>query len=84
MESIGVKSIIFTDIEKDGLLGGPSFERLFELKRAVSCEIIASGGVTTIEDVRALRDGGIDAAIVGKAIYAKRLDLKDAIREAAL
>ncbi len=82
MESIGIKTIIFTDIEKDGLLNGPAFERLFSLRRAVSCEIVASGGVTTLDDVRALRDGGIDAAIAGKAIYAKRLDLKDAIREA--
>ena len=82
MESIGVKSIIFTDIEKDGILSGPSFERLFALKRAVSCEMIASGGVTTLDDILALRDGGIDAAIVGKAIYAKRLNLAAAIREA--
>ncbi|MDP4109141.1 MAG: 1-(5-phosphoribosyl)-5-[(5-phosphoribosylamino)methylideneamino]imidazole-4-carboxamide isomerase [Bacillota bacterium] len=82
MESIGVKTIIFTDIEKDGLLSGPSFERTFALKNAVSCEIVASGGLTTVEDVRMLRDGGVDAAIAGKAIYEKRLDLKEAIREA--
>ena len=82
MEKYSVKTIIFTDIDKDGLMEGPSFEKLFALRKAVSCEIVASGGVTTLEDIRKLRDGGIESAIVGKAIYAGALDLEKAIEEA--
>ncbi|NLD88674.1 MAG: 1-(5-phosphoribosyl)-5-[(5-phosphoribosylamino)methylideneamino]imidazole-4-carboxamide isomerase, partial [Clostridiales bacterium] len=67
MESAGVRTIIYTDISRDGLQAGPAFENLARLRKAISCEIVASGGVTTLEDVKKLRDMGIDAAIVGKA-----------------
>lgn len=82
MESYGVKTIIFTDIDKDGMLGGPNFEQLGALRRAVGCAIVASGGVSTIEDVARLRDAGIDEAIAGKAVYTGALDLRAAIEEA--
>ncbi len=82
MESFGVDRIIFTDIDKDGLLEGPSFEKLSVLRQAVDCKIVASGGVTTVDDVIRLRDNGIDAAIVGKAIYSGDMPLEEAIREA--
>ena len=81
MESIGVKYIIFTDIETDGTLSGPSFDRLEALQKAVSCSITASGGVSSNEDLRQLRDRGLYAAIVGKAWYAGAVDLAQAIRE---
>ena len=81
MESIGVKYIIFTDIDTDGTLSGPSFERLEALQKAVSCSITASGGVSSNEDLRQLRDRGLYAAIVGKAWYAGAVDLAQAIRE---
>ena len=61
MEQIGVKTIIFTDIAKDGMLQGPNVEQLRQLNAAVSCNIIASGGVSTIEDIRRLRDKGFMA-----------------------
>lgn len=81
MESTGVKHIIFTDIETDGMLSGPSFERLEALQKAVSCSITASGGVSSNEDLRQLRDRGLYAAIVGKAWYAGAVDLAQAVRE---
>ncbi|MBD5169470.1 MAG: 1-(5-phosphoribosyl)-5-[(5-phosphoribosylamino)methylideneamino]imidazole-4-carboxamide isomerase [Oscillibacter sp.] len=81
MESIGVKYIIFTDIDTDGTLSGPSFERLDALPKAVSCSITASGGVSSNEDLQQLRDRGLYAAIVGKAWYAGAVDLAQAVRE---
>lgn len=81
MGSIGVKYIIFTDIETDGTLSGPSFDRLEALQKAASCSITASGGVSSNEDLRQLRDRGLYAAIVGKAWYAGAVDLAQAVRE---
>jgi len=82
MESFGVKTIIFTDIDKDGLQEGPSFDALAKLRSAVSCTIVASGGVTTIADIEKLRDMGIEYAIAGKAVYSGTLDLKKAVEVA--
>ena len=82
MEEKGVKTLIFTDIATDGMLSGPSFDQLAELQKAVNCDIVASGGVTTIDDVKRLRDMGLYGAIIGKAYYAGTLDLAEAIREA--
>ena len=82
MEGLGVKTIIFTDIATDGMLSGPSYQQLAALQEKVSCNIVASGGVTTVDDVKRLRDMGLYAAIVGKAYYAGTLDLADAIKEA--
>ena len=84
MESCGVRTIIFTDIDRDGLQKGPSFAYLQALREAVGCEIVASGGVTTLEDVVRLRDMGIDAAIVGKAAYTGAMDLRRAVELAGL
>ena len=81
MGSIGVKYIIFTDIETDGTLSGPSYDRLEALQKAVSCSITASGGVSSNEDLRQLRDRGLYAAIVGKAWYAGAVDLAQAVWE---
>lgn len=81
MDSIGVNYIIFTDIETDGMLSGPSFARLEALQEAVSCSITASGGVSSNEDLLELRDRGLYAAIVGKAWYAGAVDLAQAVRE---
>lgn len=82
MESFGVKTIIFTDIDKDGMLEGPNFTQLTALRQAVSCGIVASGGVSTLEDIRKLKAAGIEEAIAGKAIYTGALDLAAAIKEA--
>lgn len=82
MESYGVKTIIFTDIDKDGMLSGPNFAQLQVLRDAVSCGIVASGGVSTLEDIAKLRDMGIEEAIAGKAVYTGQLDVKKAIEVA--
>ena len=82
MEEKGVKTLIFTDIATDGMLSGPSFGQLAALQKAVKCNIVASGGVTTIDDVKRLRDMGLYGAIIGKAYYAGTLDLAEAVREA--
>ena len=79
MEAVGVKNIIYTDISKDGTLSGPNLEQLCELNNAVSCDITASGGVTNIGDIIALRDNRLYGAICGKSIYKGTLDLKQAI-----
>ena len=83
MEDIGVKYIIYTDISKDGMLSGPSFERLFELNRCVGCNIVASGGVSSTDDIIKLRDAGLYGAICGKAIYPGDIDLNKAVKIAA-
>lgn len=82
MEAIGVKDIIFTDIDTDGTLQGPPIEKLRVLRASVKCFITASGGVTNIDDIRTIKAIGIDAAIIGKAYYAGTIDLREAIREA--
>lgn len=82
MEKLGVQYIIFTDIDTDGTLSGPSYGPLAQLQRAVGCHITASGGVSCNEDLRRLREMGLYGAIVGKAWYAGKIDLKLAVKEA--
>lgn len=82
MEGIGVKVIIFTDIAADGMLTGPSFDRLAALQKAVSCDLVASGGVTELDDIKRLRDMGLYGAIIGKAYYAGTIDLAAAVAAA--
>lgn len=79
MEDMGVKTIIFTDIGKDGTLSGPNLEQLVEINNAVSCDITASGGVTSMGDILALRDKKLYGAICGKSIYEGTLQLRDAV-----
>lgn len=82
MESIGVKNIIVTDISKDGTLEGPNVEMLKKLKETVNIDITASGGIRDIQNIKDLKDIGLYGAITGKAIYAKTLSLKEAIKVA--
>ena len=81
MESIGVKTLIFTDIATDGMLSGPSFAALERLQKAVSCQIVASGGVSNNEDIRKLKEMGLYGAIIGKAYYAGTIDLAQAVAD---
>ncbi len=77
--------MIYTDIARDGVLAGPNFEQLQTMLNTVKkINLIASGGITTIEDVRKLASmKGIAAAITGKAIYEGKLDFKEALRAIA-
>lgn len=82
MEQLGVGNIIYTDIETDGMLTGPSVYQLESLRGSISCGIIASGGVSNIEDIQQLREIGMDGAIIGKAYYSGNINLREAIKEA--
>ena len=82
MEQLGVQTIIFTDIATDGMLSGPSFNRLAALQQAVGCNITASGGVSSNKDLSDLNQMGLYGAIIGKAYYAGTVDLPQAVKEA--
>ena len=79
LQKIGVKTIICTDISKDGLLSGTNLELYKELSEKFSVDIVASGGVTTLDDVKKLADMGMYGAILGKALYTGNIDLKAAV-----
>ena len=74
------KTLIFTDIETDGALSGPSYERLRALQGAVHCQIVASGGVSNNQDIERLTQMGLYGAIIGKAYYAGTIELAEAVR----
>ena len=78
----GVKTIIYTDISKDGMLSGVNADSFANLAKFSGAEIVASGGVKSLEDIRALKAAKVAGVIVGKAIYTGSLDLKSAIAEA--
>lgn len=80
LQKIGVKTIICTDISKDGLLSGTNLELYKALSEKFSVDIVASGGVTTLEDVKKLSDMGLYGAILGKALYTGNIDLKAAVQ----
>ncbi len=82
-EDAGVDSIVFTDIGRDGMMRGSNVEATAELARAIDIPVIASGGVTGLDDVRELcqvADSGISGAIVGRALYEGSIDLAEAQR----
>ncbi len=79
MEQVGVSCIIFTDISKDGTLSGPNLDQLDQINRAVSCDIIASGGIHVMQDIKDLKSMGLYGAICGKSIYKGTLSLEEAI-----
>ena len=79
MEDVGVKTILYTDISKDGTLSGPNIEQLIEINKAVSCDITASGGITDINDIIALKNENLYGAICGKSIYNGTLKLSEAV-----
>ena len=80
MKDLGVKTIIYTDISKDGMLCGPNFVQTAKMVEATGLDIIASGGVSSMQDLEQLEKIGVEGAILGKAIYEKRVDLKEAVK----
>ena len=80
MEKLGVKTIICTDISKDGAMRGTNLEMYRHLSEKFSIDIVASGGVSSLLDVRALTEMGLYGAIVGKAYYTGAIDLSEAIK----
>ena len=83
LEDLGVKTIICTDISKDGMMSGTNRELYRELYDEFELNIIASGGVSSMEDIAVLSNMGLFGAIVGKAIYTGAIELSDAIKLAA-
>ena len=82
MQDKGVKTIICTDISKDGAMKGTNRELYKILNEKLSLDIIASGGVSSMDDIRALREMDLYGAIIGKAYYTNAIDLKEAIEVA--
>ena len=80
LEEIGIKTIVYTDISRDGMLAGPNFEIYEELSQKTNLDIIASGGVTTIVDIEKLINMNMYGAILGKALYDNKLDFKEALK----
>ncbi len=81
-EDAGVAAIIYTDIDRDGAMQGPNVAATAALARAVSIPVIASGGVSSLADLAALKASGapLDGAITGRALYEGRIDLAEAVR----
>jgi len=80
VSKLGVQTIICTDISKDGMLGGTNIELYKTLRSRLSIGVIASGGVTSLEEISALSKLGIDGAILGKALYTGAIDLEEAVK----
>ena len=74
----GAAALLYTDVSRDGLHVGPNVEMTAQLARAVSCEVIASGGVGSLDDLAHLRDAGIAAVVVGRALYDRRFTVEQA------
>lgn len=79
LEEIGVKTIVYTDIAKDGMLQGPNLEEQKTINEATAIDVIASGGVTTKEDVENLQALKMYGAIIGKALYDGKLAFEDVV-----
>lgn len=82
LQDLGVRTVICTDISRDGAMDGANREMYRLLSRRYRMDFIASGGVSTLEDLRALREMGLSGAILGKALYTGAIDLRKAIEEA--
>ncbi len=82
LQNIGVKTVICTDISKDGVMSGTNIELYKELSKRFSMDIVASGGVSSIENIKTLASMDIYGAILGKALYTGAVDLKEAIAAA--
>ena len=80
MKEYGVRHIVYTDISRDGMLSGPNVEATRKLTEETGPDIIASGGVSCMEDLKCLHEAGIRGAIIGKALYENRIDLAEAVR----
>jgi phosphoribosylformimino-5-aminoimidazole carboxamide ribotide isomerase len=79
-ESEPLAAIIYTDIATDGMLAGPNLKAMDEMRRSVQLPVVASGGVTTVEDIRQLAALPMTGAIIGRALYENKLDLREALQ----
>jgi phosphoribosylformimino-5-aminoimidazole carboxamide ribotide isomerase len=82
MEGFGVEAIIYTDITRDGMMQGPNIEATRVLAESINIQVIASGGLSTLDDIRrliAIEPSGVTGVITGKAIYSGAIDLREAV-----
>ncbi|MFH1710088.1 MAG: 1-(5-phosphoribosyl)-5-[(5-phosphoribosylamino)methylideneamino]imidazole-4-carboxamide isomerase [bacterium] len=81
LQDMGVKKIIFTDTSRDGALKGPNFEAIEDLANSIQIPMIASGGITSIDDIKRLKNiDGVEGCIIGKALYEGKISLEDALK----
>lgn len=80
---MGVQTVIYTDISKDGMMSGPNYAMYREAVVMGGLEIIASGGVSAMEDLTRLQEAGVPGAIIGKALYENAIDLREAVQKYA-
>ncbi len=83
MHTLGLRTVIFTDIRRDGLGSGSNISSTRELADVSGLDVIASGGVYTLDDVLAARDANLSGAIIGRALYEGTIDLKEALNGVA-
>ena len=81
LEQMGIKYILYTDIKRDGMLSGPDVEGLKELKENTSLNIIASGGISSLKDIKKLNELSFYGVITGQALYTNQFNLKEAIEK---
>lgn len=79
-EGMGLQHIIYTDISRDGMLTGPNFEAMEKMIASVGVPIIASGGISSLEDLKTLKELGAQGAILGRSLYENKIDLKEALK----
>lgn len=80
VEDAPLAAVVYTDIAKDGMMAGPNFEALLEMRHATKLPVIASGGVTTLEQAKRLAEAGTYAAIVGRSLYEGSVTLGELLR----
>jgi phosphoribosylformimino-5-aminoimidazole carboxamide ribotide isomerase len=81
MAKLGVRRFIYTDINRDGTLTEPNFAAIFEMVKALRLPVIASGGISSVGQLKALKQLGVEGAIVGRALYTSDISLKQAMAE---
>ena len=83
MEKIGIETVIYTDIARDGVLQGPNLKAIEQMAKNSNLQVIASGGVSSLKDLadlKALEADGVMGAVIGKALYDGKLDLVQALQ----
>jgi len=81
LQDMGVKRVIFTDTSRDGALKGPNFEAIEDLVNSIKIPVIASGGISSLDDIRKIKDiEGVEGCIIGKALYEGKFSLEDALK----
>jgi len=78
-----ISAIVYTDIATDGMMAGPNTQAMAEMQNSVNLPVVASGGVTTLDDVQALAEAGLAACIIGRALYEESFSLSDALATAS-